>query len=92
MKKSQRAGVTRRSFLVGTGTLVGTAIALPRISVSADGKTLKIRSYSDIQVMDPALRLSAPEGDIMRAIYAGLVANTPGDSWGRLKGMRFATP
>ena len=44
MKESQKPGVTRRSFMIGTGTLFGAAFALPRISVSADGKTLKCRA------------------------------------------------
>src|SRR5690606_40395970 len=54
--------------------------ALP-ISLSQDGKILKVRSYSDIQILDPAFRLSAPEGDIMTAIFAGLATYQTGDAW-----------
>lgn len=51
------------------------------MSLSQDGTVLTVRSYSDLQILDPAFRLSAPEGDIIRAIFAGLVVNAPGDEW-----------
>jgi F0F1-type ATP synthase delta subunit len=42
---------------------------------------LRIRSYSDLQVLDPLNRLAQPEGDIMDAIFANLVKAKPGEAW-----------
>ena len=42
---------------------------------------LRIRSYSDLQVLDPLNRLAQPEGDIMDAIFANLVKAKPGETW-----------
>ena len=50
--------------------------------MSQDGKILRVRAYSDIQVLDPSFRKSAPEDDIMRNIFVGLVTNKPGTEWG----------
>ena len=74
-------GIGRRSFLV-----LGTAMGLGplwrvRRSQAADRAVLKIRSYSDLQVLDPLNRLAQPEGDIMDAIFSNLVKAKPGDSW-----------
>ena len=41
-----------------------------------------MRSYSDLQVLDPAYRLALPEDDIIRSIFAPLVVPEPGDTWG----------
>ena len=75
------AHVSRRTLLATAATAGAATMLSPRMAWSQDGKILKVRSYSDLQILDPAYRLSAPEGDIMRAIYAGLVSNEPGDSW-----------
>ena len=75
------AHVSRRTLLATAATAGAATMLSPRLAWSQDGKILKVRSYSDLQILDPAYRLSAPEGDIMRAIYAGLVSNEPGDSW-----------
>lgn len=82
MSEFRRAALTRRSLLASAGAFGAASAIYPHMAVSQDGKILKLRSYSDTQVLDPAYRLSAPEGDIMRAIYAGLVGNKPGDEWG----------
>lgn len=74
--------LTRRQLLAGSAAL-GTAAALkPRFSLAQDGNVLRVRSYSDIQVMDPAYRLAQPEGDIMECIYTRLVSYKPGSEWG----------
>ncbi len=52
-----------------------------RAALSADGKTLRVRSYADIQNLDPAFRKGAPEDDVMRNIFIGLADMTPGDNW-----------
>ncbi len=82
MMKTQKLAVSRRSFLAATGAFGAAAVAGPRLAISADGTTLTVRSYSDLQVLDPAFRLSIPEEDIQRAIFAGLVVPKPGDVWG----------
>ncbi|HEX6012348.1 MAG TPA: hypothetical protein VFY87_11220, partial [Geminicoccaceae bacterium] len=46
-----------------------------------DKPVLRIRSYSDLQVLDPLNRLAQPEGDIMDAIFSNLVKAKPGDTW-----------
>jgi peptide/nickel transport system substrate-binding protein len=56
-----------------------------KAALSADGKTLRVRSYSDIQNLDPAFRKAAPEDDIMRNIFIGLADMTPGDTWQWMK-------
>lgn len=73
---------TRRTVLSSAASFGFASMIAPRVSWGQDGGILKVRSYSDIQVMDPAFRLSAPEGDIMRCIYTGLVDQASGDEWG----------
>jgi peptide/nickel transport system substrate-binding protein len=71
----------RRSFL-RTSTAVGLAPLLSPFAAHAqDGPVLRIRSYSDLQILDPLNRLAQPEGDIMDAIFSNLVKARPGDSW-----------
>ena len=72
---------SRRAVLAG-GAASGLAVGLaPRFSVAQDGRVLRVRSYSDIQVLDPAHMLSAPEGDIAMAIFAPLASHVAGDEW-----------
>ncbi len=75
-------GVTRRSVLAGASALGAASLAFPNMAVSADGNILTIRSYSDLQILDPAFWLSLPEADIMRSIFAPLVSNQSGEDWG----------
>ncbi len=74
--------MTRRSFLAAMGAFSAAAMAAPRFAVSQDGKVLTLRSYSDLQILDPAYRLSLPEDDIIRSIFAPLVVPQAGDVWG----------
>lgn len=75
-------GITRRGLLKGASALgLGAAVA-PRLAWSQDSKVLRVRSYSDLQVLDPAFYLSAPEGDIMRCLYPRLVEYQAGETWG----------
>jgi len=80
--KILETGVTRRSFLAAAGAFGAASMAMPGMAVSQDGKVLTVRSYSDLQVLDPAFRLSLPEEDIIRAIFAPLVNPKAGDVWG----------
>ena len=74
-------GVTRRSLLASAGAFGAASMALPRMALSADGSVLTLRSYSDLQVLDPAFRVSLPEDDIIRSIFAPMVVPKSGDIW-----------
>ncbi|MCB1470367.1 MAG: hypothetical protein KDK08_25185, partial [Rhizobiaceae bacterium] len=74
--------LSRRTVLAGTGALGLASLIYPARRAQAAGSILKVRSYSDIQILDPAFRLAAPEGDITNVIFAGLVVATAGDKWG----------
>ena len=71
----------RRSFLIMTGALGAGALALPWRVRAQDRSVLRIRSYSDLQVLDPLNRLAQPEGDIMDAIFSNLIKAKPGERW-----------
>ncbi|MCY4460552.1 MAG: hypothetical protein OXC26_09200 [Albidovulum sp.] len=61
MKNMFWGDVSRRSFLAALGAFGAAAMAAPRAALSQDGTILTLRSYSDLQVLDPAFRLSLPE-------------------------------
>lgn len=82
MNNLTKNGVSRRSFLAAAGAFGAATMTIPRTALSSDGKILTVRSYSDLQVLDPAFRLSIPEEDIQRAIFAGLIVPQAGDTWG----------
>ena len=74
--------LTRRQVL-GTMAATGlTAAFYPKIALSQNSKILRVRSYADIQNLDPAYRKAAPEDDIMRNIFVGLASMKAGDEWG----------
>jgi len=73
--------LSRRSFLAAAGAFGVASMGLPRMAVSSDGKILTLRSYSDLQVLDPAFRVSLPEDDIIRSIFTPLVIPESGDAW-----------
>lgn len=82
MTSKTHFGVNRRSFLAGTAAFGAASAAFPNMAISQDGSILTVRSYSDLQVLDPAFRLSLPEDDIIRSIFAPLVIPQAGDTWG----------
>ncbi|MYK31283.1 MAG: peptide ABC transporter substrate-binding protein, partial [Boseongicola sp. SB0670_bin_30] len=82
MKNVLLGDVSRRSFFAALGAFGAAAMVAPRAALSQDGKVLTLRSYSDLQVLDPAFRLSLPEDDIIRSIFAPLVIPQAGDTWG----------
>jgi peptide/nickel transport system substrate-binding protein len=75
--------VSRRAFLTGTAA-AGLALAAPRgRSVeAADPKVLKVRTYYQLEVLDPAFQISASDGDIIDTVLLGLVGIKPGETWG----------
>jgi peptide/nickel transport system substrate-binding protein len=76
-------GLSRREFL-GTGAagLLAAAAADRVAEVQAQPRVLKIRAYTNYEVLDPAYHLGAPESDIMDALFVGLVSLKPGETWG----------
>ena len=81
MSLNFKKDVSRRSVLAGAGALGAASLAFPNMAISQDGKVLTVRSYSDLQVLDPAFWVSLPEADIIKSIFAPLVDNTAGDQW-----------
>jgi peptide/nickel transport system substrate-binding protein len=73
--------LNRRTFLLFTSALGAGALARPWRARAQDHTTLRIRSYSDLQVLDPLNRLAQPEGDIMDAIFSNLIKAKPGEQW-----------
>ncbi|MFI0843940.1 ABC transporter substrate-binding protein [Mesorhizobium sp. IMUNJ 23232] len=82
MNKLSTTNLSRRTVLAGAGALGLASLIYPGKQARAAGSTLRVRSYADIQILDPAFRLAAPEGDITNVIFAGLVITTAGDKWG----------
>ncbi|MGE0210284.1 MAG: ABC transporter substrate-binding protein [Parvibaculaceae bacterium] len=79
---SMKFYMDRRQVMAGMAAAGFAGGFYPRAAISADGKVLRVRSYSDIQNLDPAFRKAAPEDDIMRNIFCGLVQNKTGTEWG----------
>jgi peptide/nickel transport system substrate-binding protein len=73
--------VNRRTFLLLTSALGASTTLRPWRALGQDQNVLHIRSYSDLQVLDPLNRLAQPEGDIMDAIFSNLVKAKPGETW-----------
>ncbi len=74
--------LSRRRVLMSGAALGLAAAARPRFALAEAGGALRVRSYADLQVLDPAHRKSQPEGDIMRCIYTKLIDYKTGDEWG----------
>lgn len=69
-----------RRALLGTG--LGFAAAFPTARAqSQTTSVLRVRSYADIQVIDPGFTRAAPEGDIARCLFRSLIGYKSGTSW-----------
>ncbi|PZU81890.1 MAG: peptide ABC transporter substrate-binding protein [Shinella sp.] len=80
-----KAPVGRRNFLKGA-TALGVAATLPMgfgssAKASSDG-VLRVRSYTDLSTMDPAMSASVPDEEIHAAVYNKLIQFKPGKEWG----------
>ena len=73
--------LSRRQILAAMAAAGFSPAFYQKAALSADGKALRVRSYADIQNLDPAFRKGAPEDDVMRNIFIGLADMTPGDVW-----------
>ena len=69
--------LTRRRLLLGAAAVGAAAVVRPRFSLAADGSVLRVRSYGDIQNLDPAFRVSQPDGDVMECIFAPIAQFKP---------------
>jgi peptide/nickel transport system substrate-binding protein len=81
-------GLNRRGFLKGTamatgaGLLANLPITRAVFAQSGKGGMLKVRSYGDIDTLDPGFYENAPNVDVMNCIYSKLVHYKPGREWG----------
>ncbi|MEM0948051.1 MAG: ABC transporter substrate-binding protein [Pseudomonadota bacterium] len=81
MNSTKTNGISRRSLMASAGAFGAASLAFPNMAVSQDGKVLTVRSYADLQVLDPAFRKSAPDQDIITSIFAPMLATISGDVW-----------
>ncbi|WP_027256256.1 ABC transporter substrate-binding protein [Leisingera aquimarina] len=79
-----KAPVGRRNFLKGA-TALGAAAALPMglggRAMAAEGGTLRVRSYGDLQSIDPAFSKGVIDEEIHASIYNKLIQYKPGREW-----------
>ena len=80
---STQRGMTRRQLLQGAAATGVAAATLPRYSLAQGGKLLRVRSSSDIAILDPAFYNMQAECNVMTCIFVYLASykvNTA--SWG----------
>jgi len=80
-----RGVLNRRQFLkTSAGTAAAVASAGMPISSAiwaAEGKVLKVRSWADINKLDPGFYQNSYNVDVMNCIYSKLTHYTPGREW-----------
>ncbi|KIC38965.1 ABC transporter substrate-binding protein [Leisingera sp. ANG-M7] len=79
-----KTALGRRGFLKGA-TALGAAAALPMglggRAIAAEGGTLRVRSYGDMQSIDPAFSKGVIDEEIHASIYNKLIQYKPGREW-----------
>ncbi|CUI00609.1 ABC transporter substrate-binding protein [Leisingera aquaemixtae] len=79
-----KTALGRRGFLKGA-TALGAAAVLPAglgsRALAAEGGTLRVRSYGDMQSIDPAFSKGVIDEEIHAAIYNKLIQYKPGREW-----------
>ncbi|EDZ44943.1 dipeptide ABC transporter, periplasmic dipeptide-binding protein [Rhodobacterales bacterium Y4I] len=79
-----KTALGRRGFLQGA-TALGAAAVLPAglgsRALEAEGGTLRVRSYGDMQIINPAFSKGVIYQDIHAAIYNKLIQYKPGREW-----------
>src|SRR5437879_3122273 len=75
------AHLDRRQALQAFAALGLASAFAPRFAWAQDKKLLRVRSYSDLQVLDPLDRLSAPEDDITTCCLNRLIRRKSGETW-----------
>jgi peptide/nickel transport system substrate-binding protein len=72
----------RRRFLRDSALLTAAgALPFSARTAYADGDTLRVRSYSDMQTLDPAFSTGVSDEEIQGPIYNKLVQYKPGREW-----------
>src|SRR5690554_2662197 len=72
---------TRRGFL-RLSAAAGIAALAPDRATAQAGSVLRVRTYVDINSLDPAHLVSAEtDGAIAQILYSALIAYEPGDAW-----------
>ena len=78
--------ITRRQFLrvtsAASATMIFAPTFWPKSSWSAEGNILKVRSYGDINTLDPAFYTLGTEVNVMGCVYNRLISYKPGKEWG----------
>lgn len=76
--------IDRRGFLrrAAAGGLVVATMPISEAVWAGTGKTLTVRSYTDIDELDPGFYQNAYNVDVMNCIYSKLIHYTPGNKWG----------
>src|SRR5260370_35487876 len=77
-----KANLDRRQALQAFAALGFAATFAPRFSWADDKKLLRVRSYSDLQILDPLDRLSALEDDISSCCLNKLIRRKTEEIWG----------
>ncbi|MDA0952845.1 MAG: ABC transporter substrate-binding protein, partial [Proteobacteria bacterium] len=75
--------LSRRGFVKGSAA-AGAAAAVGGVTAPyayAEGDTLRVRNYSDIQALDPAYTLSAVDSDVQRVLFPSLIEFKTDDTW-----------
>lgn len=75
----------RRRFLQGASALAAAGVAggaVPRLGWSAEGGTLRSRTYADMRSLDPAFSQGVVDEEIQGPIYSKLIQYKPGPEWG----------
>ncbi|MCB4457090.1 ABC transporter substrate-binding protein [Leisingera sp. McT4-56] len=79
-----KTALGRRGFLKGA-TALGAAAALPmglgNRAMAAEDGTLRVRSYGDMQSIDPAFSKGVIDEEIHASIYNKLIQYKPGREW-----------
>jgi peptide/nickel transport system substrate-binding protein len=76
-----RAEFDRRRVLQALAALGFAASTAPRVAIAADKKLLRVRSYADLQVLDPLERVSAPDDDITSSCLNKLIRWKSAEKW-----------
>ena len=71
---------TRRRFLQGASAAGLTVVAAPRLGWSAPAGTLTLSTYGDLQVLDPAFHVSAPDTIMCDMIFQHLIQFKGGET------------
>ena len=78
--KTGLSRLNRRDFL-RRSTSAALAMAVPGVSVAVRGNQLHIRTYADVQTLDPPYLISGAEGIVINAIFQGLLKFKQDGSW-----------